>query len=92
LVYTWLPQTVAKGIAQGNIDPITKEPFEGKTESSALAFDKVHLNRESSAPSNGKKKLDLPVQRNVLTNYFCILSTHFNLIERTIYIPINFII
>ncbi|KAF0917118.1 hypothetical protein E2562_016924 [Oryza meyeriana var. granulata] len=56
--------TVAKGIALGNIDPITKEPFEGKTEGSALAFDKVHMIRESVVPSNGKKRLVLPVQRN----------------------------
>uniref|UniRef100_A0A0D9V6F7 Exonuclease 1 n=1 Tax=Leersia perrieri TaxID=77586 RepID=A0A0D9V6F7_9ORYZ len=56
--------SVAKGIALGNIDPITKEPFEAKKESSAPAFDKVHMIRESTVPSNGKKRLDLPVQRN----------------------------
>jgi hypothetical protein len=28
LVYTWLPQAVVKGIALGDIDPLTKELFE----------------------------------------------------------------
>lgn len=28
MVYTWLPQAVVKGIALGEIDPLTKEPFE----------------------------------------------------------------
>ncbi|KAG0539643.1 hypothetical protein BDA96_03G339700 [Sorghum bicolor] len=70
----WLPQNIAKGIALGNIDPLTKEPFEIKPECSAPAVHKVCPTREPTAPSNGRKKLDLPVQKNILTNYFCLAS------------------
>ncbi|KAG8055204.1 hypothetical protein GUJ93_ZPchr0001g31386 [Zizania palustris] len=67
-------RTVAKGIALGNIDPITKESFEIKTKSSAPSVDKVRPIRESIVPTNGKKRLVLPVQSNILTNYFCLAS------------------
>ncbi|KAJ1285660.1 hypothetical protein BS78_03G295000 [Paspalum vaginatum] len=70
----WLPQNIAKGIALGNIDPLSKEPFELKPECSAPAVDKVFPTREPIAPSNGRKRLDLPVQKNILTNYFCLAS------------------
>lgn len=36
--------------------------------------DKINPAKESQL-AIGRKKLDLPVQRNVLTNYFCILSS-----------------
>lgn len=49
-----------------------------KQECSAPAVHKVCPTREPIAPSNGRKKLDLPVQKNILTNYFCILSTYCN--------------
>ncbi|KAK3165614.1 hypothetical protein QOZ80_1AG0035490 [Eleusine coracana subsp. coracana] len=65
---------VAKGIALGNIDPLTKQPFEAKPECSAPAVEKVYAARESIVPSNGRKRLDLPVQKNILTNYFCLAS------------------
>ncbi|CAL4973736.1 unnamed protein product [Urochloa decumbens] len=45
-----------------------------KPESSAPAVDRVCPTREPIAPSNGKKRLDLPVQKNILTNYFCLAS------------------
>ncbi|ONM37426.1 Exonuclease 1 [Zea mays] len=70
----WLPQNIAKGIALGNIDPLTKEPFEINPECSAPSVHKVCPTREPIAPSNGRKKLDLPVQKNILTNYFCLAS------------------
>ncbi|WOL19658.1 hypothetical protein Cni_G28460 [Canna indica] len=63
---TWLPQDVAKGIAEGDIDPITKIPFQGNDSCSPLV--------KESVPSSGKKRLDLPVQKNLLTNYFCLAS------------------
>ncbi|RLN24338.1 exonuclease 1 [Panicum miliaceum] len=65
---------IAKGIALGNIDPLTKESFKSKPECSAPAVDKVYATREPIATSNGKKRLDLPVQKNILTNYFCLAS------------------
>ncbi|KAL6845251.1 hypothetical protein ACP4OV_024746 [Aristida adscensionis] len=74
ILFTWLPPDVAKGIALGKIDPLTKEPFEAKPEFSTPAVDKVYTTRGSIVPSNGRKRLDLPVQKNILTNYFCILS------------------
>ena len=49
-----------------------------KPECSAPAVHKVCPTREPIAPSNGRKKLELPVQKNILTNYFCILSTYCN--------------
>ncbi|CAD6229625.1 unnamed protein product [Miscanthus lutarioriparius] len=69
-----LSSNIAKGIALGNIDPLTKEPFEIKPECSAPAVHKVCPTREPIAPSNGRKKLELPVQKNILTNYFCLAS------------------
>ncbi|CAL4947152.1 unnamed protein product [Urochloa decumbens] len=74
LGFTWLPQDIAKGIALGNIDPLTKELFQTKPECSAPAVDRVCPTREPVAPSNGRKRLDLPVQKNILTNYFCLAS------------------
>jgi hypothetical protein len=50
--------------------------LQSKPECSAPAVDKVYATREPIATSNGKKRLDLPVQKNILTNYFCILSTY----------------
>lgn len=70
----WLPQAVVKGIALGEIDPLTKEPFEASTPCSAPAADKGYPVKESIIPSNGKKRLELPVQKNILTNYFCLAS------------------
>ncbi|KAI5007328.1 hypothetical protein ZWY2020_050773 [Hordeum vulgare] len=70
----WLPQAVVKGIALGEIDPLTKEPFEASTPCSAPAADKGYPVKESIIPSNGKKRLELPVQKNILTNYFCLTS------------------
>lgn len=72
----WLPQAVVKGIALGDIDPLTKEPFEfqASTQCDAPAVDKAYPIRESIVPSIGKKRLDLPVQKNILTNYFCLAS------------------
>ncbi|KAM0925798.1 hypothetical protein ACQ4PT_003959 [Festuca glaucescens] len=70
----WLPQAVVKGIALGDIDPLTKEPFEASTQCNAPAVVKGYPIRESIVPSIGKKRLDLPVQKNILTNYFCLAS------------------
>ncbi|KAL6616162.1 hypothetical protein ACP70R_038432 [Stipagrostis hirtigluma subsp. patula] len=70
----FLGPTVAKGIALGNIDPLTKEPFEAKPECRASVDNKVYPTKEFIVPSNGRKRLDLPVQKNILTNYFCLAS------------------
>ncbi|MED6109951.1 Rad2 nuclease [Stylosanthes scabra] len=64
---------IAQGIAKGDIDPFTKMPFEG-----------VNLNDRSATAGTSqfktlhsesvKKKIDLPVQKNLLTKYFCFAS------------------
>jgi exonuclease-1 len=45
------------------------------TQCNASAVDNGYPIREPIVPSIGKRRLDLPVQKNILTNYFCILST-----------------
>ncbi|XP_057992784.1 exonuclease 1 [Hevea brasiliensis] len=68
-----IPQHIAKGIAKGDLDPFTQMPFKGENASSGVV-----LNRMSECknfkPESGRKKLDLPVQKNVLTKYFCVAS------------------
>ncbi|URD88793.1 HhH2 [Musa troglodytarum] len=71
--FTWLPQGIAKEIAQGDIDPLTKMPFQGKDTCRQLMLGGNCLEKES-VPLSGRKKLDLPVQKNLLTNYFCLAS------------------
>ncbi|XP_062016654.1 exonuclease 1 [Rosa rugosa] len=66
-----IPQHIAKGIADGDLDPFTNMPFQQQEE-------KISANT-SSQPKNvnfgyTKKKLDLPVQNNLLTKYFCFAS------------------
>ncbi|XP_073225593.1 exonuclease 1 isoform X2 [Cicer arietinum] len=68
-----LPKNIAQGIAEGDLDPITKLPFEGdkfvaRLEIAATCQFKT-LNSERA-----KKRIDLPVQKNLLTKYFCIAS------------------
>ncbi|KAF2314633.1 hypothetical protein GH714_028105 [Hevea brasiliensis] len=64
---------LSKGIAKGDLDPFTQMPFKGENASSGVV-----LNRMSECknfkPESGRKKLDLPVQKNVLTKYFCVAS------------------
>uniref|UniRef100_K3XEN3 Exonuclease 1 n=1 Tax=Setaria italica TaxID=4555 RepID=K3XEN3_SETIT len=58
-------------------DPATEDIIHlssTKPECSSPAVDRVCPTREHIATSNGKKRLDLPVQKNILTNYFCLAS------------------
>ncbi|XP_062076229.1 exonuclease 1-like [Humulus lupulus] len=66
-MFTMIPQDIAKGIAEGDLDPFTKMPFQG-TASANTTFKLKNFDLGSV-----KKKLDLPVQKNLLTQYFCIL-------------------
>ncbi|KAJ4754550.1 Exonuclease 1 [Rhynchospora pubera] len=71
---TWLEQSIAKDIAEGKLDPITKTPFEDKLSDSGLVVpDKTNPVKEPGLAFT-RKRIDLPVQRNVLTNYFCLAS------------------
>ncbi|OAY25032.1 hypothetical protein MANES_17G062800v8 [Manihot esculenta] len=68
-----IPQHIARGIAKGDVDPFTQTPFKEENTSSGAV-----LNRTSESknfrPESGKKKVDLPVQKNLLTKYFCFAS------------------
>ncbi|KAL5577080.1 hypothetical protein UlMin_018779 [Ulmus minor] len=65
-----IPQDIAKGIAEGDLDPFTKMPFQQQVNASANKTFKLKI----SDLGNVKKKLDLPVQKNLLTKYFCFAS------------------
>ncbi|XP_031256821.1 exonuclease 1-like [Pistacia vera] len=68
-----IPQPIAKGIAQGDLDPFTQMPFQGGSDSSQLVLDK-NSHPKNFRPESERKKLVLPVQKNLLTKYFCFAS------------------
>ncbi|KAI6703522.1 hypothetical protein NL676_012658 [Syzygium grande] len=59
-------------IAEGNLDPFTKVPFQGR-DVSAMVIEKAQY-LKLFKPKDEKKKLDLPAQKNVLTKYFSFAS------------------
>ncbi|CAI8618745.1 unnamed protein product [Vicia faba] len=62
-------QDIAQGIAEGDLDPITKTPFEGDKFVARLEI--VGTSQfKTLNPERVKKKIDLPVQKNLLTKYF----------------------
>ncbi|KAJ6724808.1 FLAP ENDONUCLEASE FAMILY MEMBER [Salix viminalis] len=62
-------------IARGDLDPFTQMPFQLQGESSTSApVANVTPRYKNSKQETGKKKLDLPVQKNLLTKYFCFAS------------------
>ncbi|KAG7593317.1 XPG N-terminal [Arabidopsis thaliana x Arabidopsis arenosa] len=68
-----MPQHIAKGIALGQLDPFTQLPFQAESVTPILAVDDISRPK-SFKPETVKKKLDLPVQKNLLTKYFCFAS------------------
>ncbi|XP_076885374.1 exonuclease 1-like [Bidens hawaiensis] len=68
-----IPQNLAKGIASGDINPFTKLPIQGECVTDGPVLDETY-NLKSFKPEAAKKKLDLPAQKNLLTNYFCFAS------------------
>ncbi|XVE88292.1 hypothetical protein DITRI_Ditri19aG0058100 [Diplodiscus trichospermus] len=68
-----IPGNIAQGIARGDLDPFTQMPFQSVSDSYELVLDK-NLQPNSFKPESERKKLDLPVQKNLLTNYFCFAS------------------
>ncbi|KAL7593884.1 exonuclease 1 isoform X1 [Lactuca sativa] len=67
-----IPKNLAKGIASGDIDPFTKLSIQGecvKVKPGPL-LDKTY-DLKSFKSGDTVKKLDLPAQKNLLTNYFC---------------------
>ncbi|KAH1236884.1 Exonuclease 1 [Glycine max] len=74
LIYTltWdtpMPKDIAQRIAKGDLDPITKMPFEGENLTARLAIAGTSQFKTHHSES-AKKKIDLPVQKNLLTKYF----------------------
>ncbi|PSS02969.1 Exonuclease [Actinidia chinensis var. chinensis] len=65
-----IPQHIAKGIARGDLDPFTKMPIQGVNNGVGL----VDAGTYKLNPEGERKKLDLPAQKNLLTNYFCFAS------------------
>ncbi|CAN8290820.1 unnamed protein product [Cochlearia groenlandica] len=61
------------GIALGQLDPFTQLPFQAESVTPKLAADDT-TRPKSFRPENLKRKLDLPVQKNLLTKYFCFAS------------------
>ncbi|PPR85567.1 hypothetical protein GOBAR_AA35122 [Gossypium barbadense] len=68
-----ISDNIAQGIARGDLDPFTQMPFQAVSDSSQLALDR-NLRLKSFKPESERKRLDLPVQKNLLTNYFCLAS------------------
>ncbi|XP_042472883.1 exonuclease 1-like isoform X1 [Zingiber officinale] len=69
----WLSQDLAKGIAKGDIDPMTKMPFQvNSVENTSMLNGSYPV--QQSVSSSEKRRLELPVQKNLLTNYFCLAS------------------
>ncbi|XP_073300650.1 exonuclease 1 [Primulina huaijiensis] len=68
-----LPQHVVKGIALGDLDPFTKEPIQQECGAAERVMHGTYL-LKNFKPDGERKKLDLPVQKNLLTNYFCFAS------------------
>ncbi|CAN6454363.1 unnamed protein product [Victoria cruziana] len=61
-----MPQNIVKGIARGELDPFTKMPFQEEMR---------HENYTVKAfQPQSRKRMALPVQKNVMTNYFCLAS------------------
>ncbi|GAB2224777.1 hypothetical protein Drorol1_Dr00005550 [Drosera rotundifolia] len=68
-----MPQHVARAVAEGVIDPITKETFQEDIVYPGAAADSGYQLQNVRAEYK-KKKLELPAQKNILTNYFCFAS------------------
>ncbi|KAL2484236.1 Exonuclease 1 [Forsythia ovata] len=70
---TSIPQHVAKGIAQGDLDPFTKEAIQRECGNAEKVLSETYQ-LQNFKPEGERKKLDLPAQKNLLTNYFCFAS------------------
>ncbi|KAK6123945.1 hypothetical protein DH2020_042290 [Rehmannia glutinosa] len=64
---------LAKGIAQGDLDPFTKVPIQGESGDTEKVLHGTYQ-QKNFKPDGERKKLDLPAQKNLLTNYFCFAS------------------
>ncbi|KAG6416724.1 hypothetical protein SASPL_124160 [Salvia splendens] len=60
-------------IAEGDIDPITKDPIQRESGAAEKTLEGTYQ-LKFFKPDSERKKIDLPVQKNILTNYFCFAS------------------
>ncbi|GFP91242.1 exonuclease 1 [Phtheirospermum japonicum] len=72
-IITSLTQHVAQGIARGDLDPFTKLPIQGESDATEKVINGTYQ-LKNFKPDGERKKLDLPAQKNLLTNYFCFAS------------------
>ncbi|PIA30599.1 hypothetical protein AQUCO_05500130v1 [Aquilegia coerulea] len=68
-----ISQDLVKGIARGDINPITKMPIQGEIVQTGFVVDRTYIGKEFKHEKE-RKPLDLPAKKNVLTNYFCTTS------------------
>ncbi|WJX53294.1 hypothetical protein P8452_39306 [Trifolium repens] len=62
---------IAQGIAEGDLDPITKMPFEGEKFVARMEIAGTSQFKTLNS-ERVKKRIDLPVQKNLLTKYFSV--------------------
>ncbi|KMS96666.1 hypothetical protein BVRB_8g200870 [Beta vulgaris subsp. vulgaris] len=72
-VWTFRHQRVYDPNKEDILDPITKLPFQAETTNGNSTFH-TSYQRKDFRPESNKTKLDLPAQKNILTNYFCFAS------------------
>ncbi|XP_069150569.1 exonuclease 1 isoform X1 [Solanum lycopersicum] len=68
-----IPTEVAQGIAKGDIDPFTMMPFQKECNAAELVDSRTYELNDFKVEGE-RRKLDLPAQKNLLTNYFCTAS------------------
>lgn len=68
-----IPTEVAQGIAKGDIDPFTMMPFQKESNAAELVDSRTYELHDFKVEGE-RRKLDLPAQKNLLTNYFCTAS------------------
>ncbi|XP_059289775.1 exonuclease 1 isoform X3 [Lycium ferocissimum] len=68
-----IPTEVAQGIAKGDIDPFTMNPFQKEGNAADLVHSRTYELNDFKVEGE-RRKLDLPAQKNLLTNYFCAAS------------------
>ncbi|CAI0381966.1 unnamed protein product [Linum tenue] len=64
---------VEKGITTGDLDPFTQMTFQGRNATSVAGLSGTSKVK-TFKPESTTKKIDLPVQKNLLTNYFWFAS------------------
>ncbi|KAL3345029.1 hypothetical protein AABB24_024136 [Solanum stoloniferum] len=68
-----IPTEVAQGIAKGDVDPFTMMPFQKECNAAELVDSRTYELNDFKVEGE-RRKLDLPAQKNLLTNYFCTAS------------------